>query len=80
MTKIKQRKEEIEQILWLMCCTVRDSSLCAGPDECEELLDVISAGGGATLNIESAVNFTHRAETVNLCSVKAELRAAHCNI
>lgn len=27
------------------------------PDGCVELLDVISAGGGETLNIESAVNF-----------------------
>ena len=48
--------------------------MCAGPDGCEELLDVISAGGGETLNIESAVSFTRRAETVNLCTVKAGLR------
>lgn len=55
--------------------------LCTGPDGCEELLGVISArggggGGGETLNIESVVNFTHRAETVNLCSVKAGFRSA----
>ncbi len=62
--------------MWLMCCALRDSSLYAGPDGCEELLDVISAGGGETLNIESAVNFTRWAETVNLCSVKVRVRAA----
>lgn len=64
--------------MWLMCCTLRDSSLCVGHDGCEELLDVISAGGGDTLNIESAVNVTRWAETVNLCSVKGGSRDARC--
>lgn len=45
------------------------------PDGCEELLDVISLGGGGG-NIESVVNSTRWAETVNLCSVKGGFRAA----
>lgn len=59
-----------------MCFALRDSSSYAASDGCEELLDVISAGGGETLNIESAVNFTPRAGAVNLSSVREELKAA----